>query len=556
MEYKDLVSVYEDLEATPSKLEKTAIITDLLKRTDQSLLDTVPHLLMGTVFPAGSSLELGVGPGVVYDAITFVTGVKKGEVKALVKEMGDVGSAAEKLSHRKIQTTLFSQRLTVEKVKANLEKVALAQGPGSQDRKVKLISELLTNAEPIEAKYLVRTMLGELRVGVAEGLLRDAIARTFGTTPQMVERAYMLSNDFGRVALIAAREGEEGLKQVSMKVGVPIKPMLAQIAPSLEKALVDVERPSLEIKYDGARIQVHKEGDHVRIFSRRLEDVTSSLPDILERARKAIRAKRAIVEGEAVAVDPATGRPRAFQQILRRFRRKYDVEEMRKEIPFEVYLFDCLFVEGEAMIDVAFHERRERLEGIVTPQDGFELAQQLVTPSLEEAEAFYQRALEIGHEGIMIKNQDAPYVPGARVGHMYKIKPVMETLDLVIIGASWGAGKRKGWLSSYVLGSRDANTGRILPVGRVGTGVTEEQLEEFTKLLEPLIEFEEGTEAKLKPEVVVEVAYQEIQKSPNYESGFALRFPRIIRLREDKSPAEADSLERIGDLYDCQRSQG
>jgi DNA ligase-1 len=556
MDYSELVSVYHDLEATPSKLEKTAIITEFLEGTDPSLLDTVPHLLMGTVFPAGSSLELGVGPGLVYDAITFVTGVKKDGVKRLVKEMGDVGSAAERLTQKKAQTALFPEKLTVEKVKANLEKVALAQGPGSQEKKIRLISELLTNAEPAEAKYLVRTMLGELRVGVAEGLLRDAIARTFGTTPEVVERAYMLSNDFGRVAQIASKDGEEGLRKVTMEVGVPIKPMLAQIAPSMEKVLADVERPALEIKYDGARIQIHKEGGSIRIFSRRLEDVTSPLPDVLARAREAIQTDRAIVEGEAVAMDPATGRPAAFQDILRRFRRKYGVEEMRREIPFEVYLFDCLYVDGESMIDRPFHQRRAELERIIAPRERFELAQQLVTKSVDEAGVFYQKALDIGHEGVMIKNLDAPYIPGARVGHMYKIKPVMETLDLVIIGASWGAGKRKGWLSSYVLGVMDENTGRILPVGRVGTGVTEEQLDEFTRLLEPLIEFEEGTEARIKPEVVVEVAYQEIQKSPNYESGFALRFPRIMRLRGDKSPTEADGLDRVVQLYGFQRSQG
>ncbi|NOZ76786.1 MAG: ATP-dependent DNA ligase [Euryarchaeota archaeon] len=556
MRYSELVSIYDRLGATASKLEKTSIITEFLKETPPELLDTVPHLLMGTVFPSWSPLDLGVGPGLVYDAITFVTGIRKEEVKDLVREEGDIGSAAEKLFQKKAQTTLFSETLTVEKIRASLEKVARAEGTGSQDRKLKIVAELLSNAQPAEAKYLIRTILGELRVGVAEGLLRDAIAKAFGTTPEVVERAYMLSNDIGRVASIAAREGEEGLKGVSMTVGVPIKPMLAQLAPSMEKVLEDIPEPALEVKYDGARIQIHKDGESIRIFSRRLEDVTAPLPDVLSRARQAIKADRAIVEGEAVAMDPKTGRPAPFQDILRRFRRKYGVTAMVEEIPFEVYVFDCLFVDDGAIIDRPFRERRQELEAIIEPVASFELAVQLVTKSLEKAEAFYRESLEMGHEGLMIKNLDAPYIPGARVGHMYKIKPVMETLDLVIVGAHWGTGKRKGWLSSYVLGARDEATGELLPVGRVGTGVTEEQLEEFTNLLRPLIEFEAGTEVRLKPQVVVEVAYQEIQSSPNYESGFALRFPRIVRLREDKSPREADDLDRIRALYDSQRSQG
>jgi DNA ligase-1 len=554
MEYSQLVELYTKLEATPSKLEKTALLADFFSNTPDDLLRIVPLLTMGKIFPEGSALDLGIGPGLLYDAVGFVAGVSKKALKDMVREEGDVGKAVERLLSRKTQATLFSKKLTIRRVYSNFEKIARCTGGGAQGRKTKLLADLLMDASPIEARYIVRTVLGELRAGVAEGLVRDAIAKAFNVPPQLVERAFMLTNDFGIVALTAKDKGEEGLRELSVHVGVPIKPMLAQISPSIEDAISDIGKAVFEIKYDGARIQIHKGAEGIRIFSRRLEDVTHALPDVAESARKAIRAEEAILEGEAVAVDPKTRRPKAFQDILRRFRRKYDVEKMILEIPFETYLFDIIYADGETLIDHPFRDRRKRLEEIVEPiERKFELARQILTDDPAQAEEFYQLALEMGHEGVMVKNPGAPYIPGARVGHMYKIKPVMETLDLVITGALWGTGKRAGWLSSYILAARDAETGEYLSVGRVGTGVTEEQLDEFTRRLKPLILDESGVKVSLRPELVVEVAFQEIQKSPKYESGFALRFPRIVRIREDKSPEDADTLERVRRLYKLQR---
>ena len=553
MEYQKLTDIYERLEATPSKLEKTDIIAELLGDTPDSLLDVVPSLLMGRIFPDWSQLELGVGPGLLYDSICFIAGVSKDALKETIRDEGDVGNAAEKLLENKVQSMLFAKRLAVSEVYEKFEKIAKSSGPKSQDRKKRILSDLLNSASPGEAKYIARTVLDELRVGVAEGLVRDAIAKAFDVAPDTVERAYMITNDFGVVAKTAKAGGEAELAGLKMKIGVPLKPMLSQIAPGIEEILKDIEEVAFEIKYDGARIQIHREGDEIRIFSRRLEDVTQNLPDIVECAKKAIK-EDAIVEGEAVAIDPVTRKPRAFQYMLKRFRRKYEVEKMAKEIPFETYLFDVLYARGKSQIDEPFKNRRKVLEKIIEPvPKKFELAEQLITGTAKDAEKFYSRAIEMGHEGLMIKNQEASYMPGARVGHMYKIKPVMDTLDLVIVGALWGTGKRVGWLSSYVLGARDEETGGFAPVGRVGTGVTEEDLEDFTTRLKPLIEFEVGGEVTLKPEVVVEVAFQEIQTSPQYKSGFALRFPRVMKVRDDKSPNDADSLETLKSLYEAQR---
>jgi DNA ligase-1 len=548
MDYSELVSVYEALIATPAKLEKTAILSEFLKGVSPSMLRILPHLITGDIFPEWER-ELGVGPGLLYNSVAFVTGVRKKELENSIREHGDTGLAVRELFEKKPQTTLFSQKLTVEGVYDNFSKIAIASGKGAQDKKTKYLSDLLSNATPIEAMYLVRTVLSELRIGVAEGLLRDAIADAFEMDVQVVERAIMLTNDLGLVTATAEAAGTMGLKELTVQVGRPLRPMLAQSMPTLEEAIKKAGQAAIETKYDGARVQIHKSGDKIMIFSRRLEEVTDALPDVVESALSGIKAEEAILDGETVAVDPVTRRPKPFQDILRRFRRKYGVEEKAAEIPFETYIFDVLFLDGELVIDRPLSERRAKLEAIIDEQkQRFMLAEQLVTSEFTETGDFYNRALDSGHEGVMVKNLDSAYIIGSRVGYMYKIKPIAESLDLVILGAIWGEGKRAGWLSSYYLGARD-ELGEYKYVGRVATGVSEQQLADYTELLRPFIEFIDGREVKLMPEVVVEVGYQEIQKSPKYDSGFALRFPRVIRLRDDKSTEEVDTLERMEELY-------
>ena len=548
MDYSVLAEVYERLISTPAKLEKTAILADLFSSTPPSLLSVLPHLISGDIFSEGDR-ELGVGPGLLYNAIAFVSGVRKKELENSIRVHGDTGLAVREIFDRKPQTTLYSQKLTVEVVYESFTKIAAASGKGAQDKKTKYLSDLLSNATPVEAMYLVRTVLSELRIGVAEGLLRDAIASAFDIEKRVVERAIMLSNNMGLVAKTAYESGGEGLGHLTVAVGRPLRPMLAQSMPSLEDAITGAGRAAIEVKYDGARVQIHKNKEEIRIFSRRLEEVTNALPDVVAAALSSVKAETAILDGETVAVDPETRSPKPFQDILRRFRRKYDVEEKAAEIPFETYVFDLLYADGELLIDETLEVRRKRLASIVKGgTKNFMLADQRVTNNVEKALDFYNRALESGHEGVMVKNMDSKYIIGSRVGYMYKIKPVAETLDLVILGAVWGEGKRAGWLSSYYLGARD-ELGEYMEVGRVATGVTEQQLADYTELLRPFIEYTDGLEVQLIPEIVVEVGYQEIQKSAKYDSGFALRFPRVIRLRDDKSTEEVDTLERMEALY-------
>nr|Q9HH07.1 RecName: Full=DNA ligase; AltName: Full=Polydeoxyribonucleotide synthase [ATP/NAD(+)] [Thermococcus fumicolans]CAC21199.1 DNA ligase [Thermococcus fumicolans] len=552
MKYSELAGLYRRLEKTTLKTLKTRFVADFLKNVPDELLEIVPYLILGKVFPDWDERELGVGEKLLIKAVSIATGVPEGEIENSIKDTGDLGESIALAVKKKKQKSFFSQPLTIKRVYDTFVKVAESQGEGSQDRKMKYLANLFMDAQPEEAKYIARTVLGTMRTGVAEGILRDAIAEAFKVKAELVERAYMLTSDFGYVTKVAKLEGNEGLSKVRIQVGKPVRPMLAQNAASVKDALLEMGgEAAFEIKYDGARVQVHKDGDRVVIYSRRLENVTRSIPEIVEAVRSQLRPEKAIVEGELVAVGDG-GKPRPFQYVLRRFRRKYNIEEMIERIPLELNLFDVLYVDGESLVDTPFMERRKRLEEAVEESERIKLAQQLVTKKAEEAEEFYRRALELGHEGLMAKRLDSVYEPGNRGKKWLKIKPTMEDLDLVIIGAEWGEGRRAHLLGSFLVAAYDQHRGEFVPVGKVGSGFTDEDLAEFTKMLKPLIVREEGKYVEIEPRVVIQVTYQEIQKSPKYESGFALRFPRYVALREDKSPEEADTIERISELYGLQ----
>jgi DNA ligase-1 len=558
MEYSVLSDVYEKLESTSAKLKKTDILAELFSKTPPELLPKVVLLSIGRVFPSYSQAELGVATQLMLRAISKATGFSTRKLEEMFKETGDLGLTIEKCIKDKKQTILFKKPLTVEKVFDNLQKIAFATGAGSQERKLNLIAELLVSAKPEEARYIVRTVLGELRIGVAEGIVRDAIAKAFNVDAKLVETAWNRLPDYGEIAKVARERGNAGLKKVKLEVGKPIQVLLAEKAPNLEEAMEKFENVGIEWKYDGARCQIHKKDDHIWLYTRRLEDVTNQFPDLVKLAKKGLKVKECIVEGEILGINPKTGKPLPFQKLSQRIQRKYDIDEMIKKIPIQINLFDVVYVDGKMLFDEPLRKRREILERIVDVIPGkFQLAEQLITKDLKKAEKFYRDALEAGQEGVMVKNLDSKYQPGRRVGYWLKVKPLMETLDLVIIGAEWGTGKRARWLSSYILACRDPDTGKFLSCGMMGTGLTEEQFQKMTDTLKPLIIEEKGRSVKIKPKVVVEVGYEEIQKSPNYESGYALRFPRLIRDRTmDKGPEEADTIERVEELFKSQGKVG
>jgi DNA ligase-1 len=568
MEYSILADTYEELEKTSSKLEKTRVLSELFLKTPSAKLPRTVLLAAGRVFPAYSESELGIATQMMIKAISKATGFSSKDVEMKFKKTGDLGLAAENCIKLRKQIVLLKRKLTVDNVFDNLQKLAFVTGGGSQERKLNLIAELLTSAQPKESRYIVRTILQELRIGVAEGIIRDAIVKAFlikegmskeekNKMVEAVEYAWDILSDFGEVAKITKEKGINGLKKVKVCLGRPIQVMLGEKAKSIEEVIKGFDKVAAEYKYDGMRVQISKKGDKIWVFTRRLEDVTKQFPDIVKLCKKGLKAKECIVEGEALGIDLKTKSPLPFQVLSQRIHRKYDIEKIVKEIPVQVYLFDIVYLAGRTLFNKSFKERRKILEGVVNviPKN-FELAKQLVTDDVKEAEKFYQEALNAKQEGLFLKVLDSKYVFGRHVGGWYKIKPIMETLDLVIVGATWGVGSRARWLSSYVLACRDPDTGKFLPCGMMGTGLTEEQFQSITDRLKKLIIGEKGRTVMLKPEVVVEVAYQEIQKSPNYESGYALRFPRLIRIREDKGPDDVDIIERVSNLFKTQGIRG
>jgi ATP-dependent DNA ligase len=920
MKYKQVVEVYSQLESTTKRLQKTKIIADFLKKAPADELHTLVLLLEGKIFPSWDENEAGVAAKLILKAISVASGETKERAEREWKKTGDLGKAAELLLGRKKQHTLFSHELTIKKVMDNLRKLPGIEGEGSVDRKIQLIAELLTSASSQEAKYIVKTVLQELRVGVGEGSLRDAIVwsnfseqcgisvgkeeisidkrEDYNKHVAAVQNAYDLTNDFGVVAE-AARKGLRALQDIGLKIGTPIKVMLALKADTIEEGIEVVGLPAeAEYKYDGFRCttgntpiyvhqkglvsikdvhpgdkvlthngyfkkvtavnkrviekgeklyrihtflgvefkiseghpllafkngkcqwvevddlkktdelvfpipkikatkpfskkleftddagykksirinkfffrflgywlgdgytneyhhteriglifnfkkdrklceyykknikkhfqirsvsqnihngaiylywrdkpmriwlsrnfrrewkgkmlpywfygiskrqfdefmrgwiesdgyvddmgrtsittkerdlamfshllalkfkkvmgvrkirigaktyyklmvpkskktsrifkntcvvkmlkfeevrrpdpritlynlqvdsdesyctsmvalhncQIHKKSDgKIKIFTRRLEDVTTQFPDIVGAVEKHVKGKSFILDSEAVGYDKKTGTYLAFQSISQRIKRKYEIERMVEDIPVEVNVFDALYYEGELLLEKPFKERRKLIDKIIKPSPKKIVpAEHITASSAKEIESFYKKSLKAGNEGIMLKSLSAPYKPGARVGYMVKLKPVMETLDLVIVGAEWGEGKRSEWLSSYVLACAD-DEGNLLEVGRVSTGLKEKEEEglsfkEMTTLLKPLIIEEKGKEAKVKPKIVIEVDYEEIQKSPTYASGYALRFPRVKGLREDRSVEDISTLSMVEGLYRKQK---
>jgi DNA ligase-1 len=548
----------QKVEETSGSLDKIDLVAAFLGTLDEAELAVCCNYIMGTLFPPGLDLDLGVGPSILYQALARACGCPLSQVTDLLRATGDPGLVAAGMVEKKRPQGLSAflggneseSLLSIIEVQDRFAAMARTSGKRSQDIKIKNLQFLFGHARPLEARYIARLAIEDMRIGVGEGSIRDAVARAFaaaGADSEKVERAYNLTNDMGLVAA-AARAGT--LDRLSVMINHPIKMMLATLGESIPAALAEIGTAAVEWKYDGARVQIHKDGDRVRVFSRRLENVTASLPEIVEAARQ-VKARSAILDGEAVAMG-GDGRPRAFQEILKRFRRKYHVAKLAKEIPLRLFLFDLIYLDGESLAHLPLKERRAILEGVA---EADLLADQMLSNDPAEVEAAYDMALKAGHEGLILKNPSSAYAPGKRGKNWLKIKPVMETLDLVVIGAKWGEGRRASFLGSYRLACVDQSSGKLLDVGWVATGLTDEALAELTEMFRELFILEKGMEVEIKPAVIFEVAYEEIQKSPNYSSGYALRFPRMVRVRDDKSLEEADTLERILSLYRSQRGR-
>jgi len=427
------------------------------------------------------------------------------------------------------------------------DSLASLTGKDRQQRAENLLNGLFSRFDELQKKYAFRLLSGEMEIGAVDGVLLAAIAASSKLALDRVRRAYMIMGDIGNVAQLALANPNAVL-EVRIALFNPVRPMLAEMATDIQEILRSHKRGSaFEYKYDGARIQIHKRGDDVRVFSRRLTEVTSSVPEVVALAKERVRSKQALIEGEVIAVD-SQGKPLPFQDLMRRFTRVHDIGGATAKIPLQLHLFDILLLNDQELIEKSYSERREILE---RDAPGDLLAPRLVSGEEEEIRHLFERALAEGHEGLMAKALDSTYEVGKRGKKWFKLKKA-ETLDLTIVAAEWGYGRRTGWLSNYHLAVRDEKTGELLVVGKTFKGLTDNEFKEMTRRLKELRSSEIDFTVTVKPKIVVEVAYDEIQRSPHYKSGFALRFARITRIRDDKGLNDIDTLQRLRDLYDQQ----
>ena len=561
--FREFAETCQAIEKISSTIDTTNRVADLLMKVSVEELSLSTHFIMSEIFPAWSGKQLGIGTSLLYASLSKASGMSIRSIESLLRTTGDIGDTALLIlkEKQKNQITFSSfleeqPELTITEIYQRFKTASEASGKGSQEVKVKNLQFLFNSSTPREAKYISRLALEELRIGVGEGVLRDAIAKAFSVPADLVEHAFMVTNDLGIVAAAAKKGGIEGLKGLGIEINRPIKMMLSQISPDIDADIREMKEAAIEWKFDGVRVQIHKAGNLVTIYSRKLENVTNSLPDLVEIIRKHVKAEYAILDGEAVAVDEK-GKPRAFQEILKRFRRKYDVGEKVLGIPIQLNLFDIMYLNGRTLIDLHLLERRRVLESCVesSTEDSkyISVDKQVITGDLEVVEKIYREALKAGHEGVMVKNPNSVYSPGKRGRNWLKKKPLMETLDLVVVGAEWGFGRRVSLIGSYTVACYDPETSNFLQVGKVGTGLSDEKLKELTEMLSGLMDGgEAGGVFAIRPKIVLEIAFEEIQKSPNYNSGFALRFPRFIRIRDDKDPEEADTIQSIEKAYNQQ----
>jgi len=560
MKYSHLAELYEKIGDTPGRLDKTEILAEFLKKIKHEDKKII-YLLRGRIFPDYDSRETGISEQLAIKALSKATGVQEKEIVKLWRKIGDLGKVASSLPKK--QSTLSSKLLDVEKVLENLGKLPELQGKGTVEKKMILIAELFANSSHLEAKYIMRTLLGDLRIGLGDGVLRDAIVSSCLDKENkqdyvLVQEAYDLATDFALV-FDKACKGRTALSNIELEPGKPVKVMLFPKVTSIEEAFEVVGKPAfIEFKYDGFRMMINKdEQGNIKIFTRRLDEVTKQFPEVVEYIKKYVQGKTFILDGEAVGFDLKTKKYKQFQDISQRIKRKYDINSLAAKLPIELNIFDIIYYNGKNLIKTPFIARRELIEKIIK-ENKFKivLARQIITDDKEKAEEFYKQALKEGQEGVMIKGLNAPYKPGARVGYGVKFKPSGNEFDLVITGAEYGTGKRAGWLTSFDISCQDSQ-GKLLEIGKVSTGLKEIESQgvsfiELTNKLKPLIKKTEGRHVFVKPEIVIAVTYQNIQVSPSYASSFALRFPRFTALRNDRGIHDIASLDEIKKEHDKQ----
>jgi DNA ligase 1 len=514
--FVELAKLVSQVARTSKRVEKRHLISVFLRKLRREEVAPTVLFLTGSIFAESDGRVLNVGYSTLQDVL------------ALAEE-----------------TPTPTQPLTVLEVQKRLHAISEVHGEDATRRRHELLRELVAESTLEERDVLMRGLFGEMRIGMNEVGMLDAIAEASAIPAPEIRNAQMFLGDLGRLAETALFDGLDAIRAVSLRLLFPIKPMLAGIAETAADALAEHGgKMAVEYKMDGARVQIHRLEDEVRVFSRRLSDVTASLPEIVELIR-GIPSRAFVVEGELLAVD-GTGRPLPFQELMRRFRRVHEIEAHRESTPLELRLFDVLHLDGAILMDSPYQERFATLEKLV-PQN-LRVEQRVVTSS-DELSAFLTQAMDAGHEGLMAKRLDAPYTAGKRGKNWLKIKPA-DTLDVVVLAAEWGHGRRRGFLSNYWLGVRDGDRWQM--IGKTFKGLTDDERSQLMQQLLSVKVSEEPGVVHVRPEIVVEVAYNDVQKSPTYSSGFALRFARVTRIRSDKAPQDADTYQRLAALYEKQ----
>jgi DNA ligase-1 len=502
----DLVTTSQRVAETRARSQKTAALADLLRRLAADEIDAAVSWLSGNLRQG----RIGLGG-------------------AAIRDSKPEGAASE-------------PSLSIHEVDATFERIAATTGAGSTVERVRLLSGLLARATPPEQEFLIRLIFGELRQGALAGLMAEALAAAGQVPANEVRRALMLAGELPAVARAVLTEGRPGLARFHLQLFRPLQPMLAQPAGDVSEALERLGEAAFELKFDGARVQVHKEDDGVRVYSRRGNDVTQAVPELVETVQ-ALPARRLIFDGEVIALKP-DGTPWPFQVTMRRFGRKLDVPRLRGELPLTPFFFDVLHLDGDDLLDRPAGERftalAEAAPGLTVPR--------LVTGDAEAADEFFAEALRRGHEGLMAKAVDAPYEAGRRGASWLKIKPA-HTLDLVVLAAEWGHGRRQGWLSNLHLGARDPHNGGFVMLGKTFKGLTDETLAWQTRKFQEIALGTDGWTVHLRPEIVVEIAFSDVQESPQYPGGMALRFARVKRYRDDKTASEADTIDTVRKIF-------
>ncbi len=557
-------------------MEMINILAKIFSEAAADNVHMIVYLLQGRVAAPYTGIELGIGEKLAMRAVSQAYGVDLSEVEKLYKELGDLGLVAEQLCGGKKQMTLFSQPLTVERVYNNFYRIATASGSGSQDLKLRLLVDLLNDAKPLEARYIVRIPLGKLRLGVGDATILEALALAKTGSREFrekLERAYNLCSDLGYVAQQLYKGGPEAIENFKIVVGIPIRPALAQRAQSAEEIIARLGTCAAEAKYDGFRCQIHKKGDKVWIFSRRLENMTDMFPELREGTLKQLDADEAIFEGEAIAYNEETGEFYPFQVTIQR-KRKYGVKEAAEEFPLRLFAFDIMYLNGEDLTGKPYEERRRILERTIKKGDVLDLSERVIVSTAKELEDFFESCVERGLEGIVAKDLKAPYIAGARKWAWIKLKrsyrgELSDTLDVVIVGYYKGRGKRSQFgLGGILVAVYDKNEDLFKTIAKVGSGFTEEQLQEMKRVLDEIAIPHKPARvvSKIEPDVWVEpkyvitVAADEITRSPNHtagwdgERGYALRFPRIVGwIRSDKDPEDATTVDEVIEMYKSQK---